>query len=194
MAAASAGIEGIVLTHRHADHSGAAPALAERAGGAPMILPGGGEQVGPFRAVATPGHAPEHVCLLWGRICFTGDTVLGEGSVFVAPGGASLAAYLDSLRRLRDIELDVLCPGHGPLVHDPRAKLDDYIEHRLDRERRLLEALAAGVRSRDELVDAAWSDVPAELRRAAAVTLEAHLEKLRHEGRLPPGINEEPAG
>ena len=68
---------------------------------------------------------------------------------------------------------------------DPAAKLDEYISHRLDRERRLVEALEAGLRTEDELLDAAWSEVPAELRGAAALTLRAHLEKLREEGRLP---------
>jgi glyoxylase-like metal-dependent hydrolase (beta-lactamase superfamily II) len=86
---------------------------------------------------------------------------------------------------LRSLDLEVLCPGHGPYVWDPAAKLDEYIAHRLDRERRLLEALAAGLRGEGELLDAAWSEVPPELRAAAALTLEAHLEKLREEGRLP---------
>ena len=84
------------------------------------------------------------MCLLFGRVCFTGDTVLGEGSVFIAPGEGSLSAYLDSLRRLRSLDLEALCPGHGPVVWDPAAKLDEYIAHRLDRERRLLEALGRG--------------------------------------------------
>ncbi len=122
-----------------------------------------------------------------GRVCFTGDTVLGAGSVFIAPGEGSLSAYLDSLRRLRSLSLDVLCPGHGPYVWDPAAKLDEYIAHRLDRERRLLEALAEGARSEDELLDAAWPEVPAELRAAAALTLRAHMEKLSAEGRRAPG-------
>jgi glyoxylase-like metal-dependent hydrolase (beta-lactamase superfamily II) len=96
-----------------------------------------------------------------------------------------LRAYLDGLRRLRALELDVLCPGHGDEIRDPAAVLDRYIEHRLDRERRLLAALDAGLRSEDELLDAAWSDAPPALRAAAAITLRAHLEKLREEGRLP---------
>ena len=170
-----------MLTHSHADHSEAASAF-----GVPVTLPNDGDEVGPFRAVGTPGHSPDSVCLVMGRVCFTGDTVLGAGSVFIAPGEGSLSAYLDSLRRLRSLPLEVLCPGHGPYVWDPAAKLDEYISHRLDRERRLLEALAEGARSEDELLDAAWSDVPAELRGAAALTLAAHLEKLEQEGRLPP--------
>jgi glyoxylase-like metal-dependent hydrolase (beta-lactamase superfamily II) len=129
------------------------------------------------------------VCLLVGGTCFTGDTVLGEGSVFIQPGEGSLSAYLASLHRLRSLDLDVLCPGHGPYVWDPAAKLDEYIEHRLDRERRLVEALSAGLRTRDELLDAAWSEVPAPLRPAAALTLAAHMEKLSEEGRLPPDVS-----
>ena len=179
--AAKDGIEGVVLTHSHADHSEGADQL-----GAPVTLPADGDSIGPFLALGTPGHSPDSVCLVMGRVCFTGDTVLGEGSVFIAPGEGSLSAYLDSLRRLRSLELEVLCPGHGPYVWDPAAKLDEYISHRLDRERRLVEALESGLSTEDELLDAAWSEVPAELRGAAALTLAAHLEKLRDEGRLPP--------
>jgi glyoxylase-like metal-dependent hydrolase (beta-lactamase superfamily II) len=178
--AAGGEVEGVVLTHGHADHSEGAELLD-----APVTLPGDGDQVGPFTAIATPGHSPDGVCLMFEDACFTGDTVLGEGSVFIAPGEGSLSAYLDSLRRLRELELEVLCPGHGPYVWGPYAKLDEYIEHRLDRERRLVAALEAGLRESEDLLDAAWSEVPRDLRPAAALTLEAHLEKLREEGRLP---------
>jgi glyoxylase-like metal-dependent hydrolase (beta-lactamase superfamily II) len=181
-------VEGIVLTHGHSDHSEGAPALAEMTG-ARVVAPRGGERVGPFEVIATPGHAPEHVALVFGRALFTGDTVLGTGSVFIQPGEGSLSAYLDSLRRLRRLDVEAILPGHGPVVWEPHAKLDEYIEHRLERERRVLAALDAGARSRDELLDAAWSDVDFEaapyLRFAAAATLEAHLEKLAEEGRLP---------
>ena len=179
-AAAPGGIDGVVLTHAHADHAEGADRL-----GAPVTLPRDGERVGPFRALATPGHSTDSVCLLAGAICFTGDTVLGAGSVFIAPGEGSLSAYLESLRRLRSLDLDLICPGHGPYVYDPAAKLDEYIAHRLDRERRLVEALEAGLRTRDDLLEAVWSDAPAELRPAAALTLASHLEKLVEEGRVP---------
>jgi glyoxylase-like metal-dependent hydrolase (beta-lactamase superfamily II) len=182
-AAARDGIEGVVLTHSHSDHAEGARDLD-----APVTLPRGGQRVGPFRAIGTPGHSPDSVCLQLDGLCFTGDTVLGRGSVFIAPGEGSLSAYLASLRRLRALELDVLCPGHGPYVWDPRGKLDEYIEHRLDRERRLLAALDAGLRDREQLLDAAWSDTSPELRPAASLTLAAHLEKLRDEGRLPDGV------
>jgi glyoxylase-like metal-dependent hydrolase (beta-lactamase superfamily II) len=184
-AAAADGIEGVLLTHSHSDHSEGAEEL-----GAPVLLLGDQEEAGPFRAVATPGHSPDSVCLLLGRACFTGDTVLGEGSVFISPGEGSLSAYLDSLRHLRTLDLEVLCPGHGPYVWDPRAKLDEYIEHRFERERRLLAALDAGLRTHEELLDSAWSDAPSHLRPAAELTLRAHLEKLAEEGRLPEGVTE----
>jgi glyoxylase-like metal-dependent hydrolase (beta-lactamase superfamily II) len=178
--AAAGAIEGVVLTHGHVDHAEGAAEL-----GAPVTLPRDGESVGPFRALATPGHSPDSVCLVADRICFTGDTVLGSGSVFIAPGEGSLSAYLDSLQRLRALELDVLCPGHGPYVWDPAAKLDEYVAHRLSRERRLVEALDAGLRTREELLDSAWADAPPELREFAALSLASHLEKLAEEGRLP---------
>ena len=181
--AADDGIEGVVLTHSHSDHSEAAELF-----GVPVTLPVDGDVAGPFRAIGTPGHSSDSVCLLMGRVCFTGDTVLGTGSVYIAPGEGSLSAYLDSLRRLRSLDLEVLCPGHGPFVWDPAAKLDEYIAHRVDRERRLVDALDSGLRTRDELLDAAWPDAPPHLRPAAALTLAAHLEKLSEEGRLPEDV------
>ena len=119
-----------------------------------------------------------------------GDLVLGEGSTFVPPDGGSLAAYLDSLHRVQELDLELLCPGHGPWVTDPAAKVSEYIDHRLDRERKLVAALDAGERSRSRLLDAAWDDVPEELRPAAALVMQAHLEKLDAEGRLPGDIHD----
>jgi glyoxylase-like metal-dependent hydrolase (beta-lactamase superfamily II) len=185
LAAAGGRLDGVLLTHTHPDHAEGAERLAELAGGVAVILPDREGPVGPFEAVPTPGHAPDHVCLLLDGTCFAGDLVMGVGSVFIMPGEGSLIDYLDSLRRIRARDLDVLCPGHGPYVWDPAAKLDEYIAHRLERERLLLEALDAGARTTDELLDRAWSDAPSELRAVAALSLQAHLEKLRAEGRLP---------
>src|SRR5579884_4173726 len=190
------GLGGIVLTHDHADHTEAAAAIRARYPEAPIAAARGdvdvtlsdGDTIGPFVVVATPGHAPDHLAFVSGTVAFTGDAVLGEGSVFVSPYPGSLTAYLDALTRLKALPLTLLCPGHGPVVHDPHAKLDQYIAHRLDRERRLLAALATGKRSVDELLAEAWSDAPPELRAAATVTLAAHLDKLADEGRLPDGV------
>jgi glyoxylase-like metal-dependent hydrolase (beta-lactamase superfamily II) len=178
-AAARGGIGGILLTHSHADHAAAAPLL-----GAPVL------EDGPLRAIPTPGHAEDHVCFLAERVCFTGDLILGAGSSFVPPDGGSLAAYLDSLRALAALDLELLCPGHGPYVTDPSAKIEEYLEHRLERERKLLAALGRGERSRARLLEAAWDDVPAEMQPAAAAVMRAHLEKLEAEGRLPSDLRD----
>ncbi len=189
------GLGGVVLTHDHIDHSEAVGALRERFP-APLAAGRGEADVrlsdgvlfGPFEAVYTPGHAIDHFALIVGEVCFTGDVVLGEGSVFVAPDPGALMGYLDGLARLRERDLDVLCPGHGPPIWTPSERLEEYIEHRLDRERRLVMALAEGRRSTVELLDAAWSDIPEQLRPVAALTLVAHLDKLAEEGRLPDGV------
>jgi glyoxylase-like metal-dependent hydrolase (beta-lactamase superfamily II) len=158
------------------------------AGAVPIRHPGAGDDGGPFGVVATPGHSGDSVCLIHGRVCFSGDTVLGEGSVFVPADGGGLAAYLAALERLLALDLDAICPGHGPVVWDPRGRIAHYIQHRLERERKVLAALEAGARTNDEILERAWDDAPidsvAMLRAAAAATLEAHLEKLRAEGRL----------
>jgi len=190
------GLGGIALTHDHPDHTEAVPAIRARYPDAPLaaahsaaaVVLADGDRFGPLEALVTPGHAPDHLAFVTGTAALTGDAVLGEGSVFIAPDPGALAAYLEGLKRLGRRRLDVLCPGHGPLVHDPQAKLAEYLTHRLDRERRLLAALEKGKRSVDELLDEAWSEVPAQLRPAAAVTLAAHLDKLADEDRLPDGV------
>jgi glyoxylase-like metal-dependent hydrolase (beta-lactamase superfamily II) len=193
---ARGGLAGIALTHDHPDHSGAVPAIRERFPDAPLAAARGaadvrlddGVRFGPLEALRTPGHAPDHVAFVVGAAGLTGDAVLGEGSVFIAPDPGALTGYLEGLDKLRRRQLEVLCPGHGPLVMDPQAKLDEYIEHRLDRERRLLAGLQNGARSVPEMLAAAWDDVPELLRPAATVTLAAHLDKLAGEGRLPAGV------
>jgi glyoxylase-like metal-dependent hydrolase (beta-lactamase superfamily II) len=175
------GIGSVLLTHGHGDHSDGAERL-----GVEVILPKDGEEHGGLRAIATPGHAPDHVCLVTADgVCFSGDLVLGEGSTFVPPDGGSLSAYMDSLRRMQAEPIELIAPGHGPWIEDPAAKLAEYVEHREMRERRLLAALERGERSRDALLAEAWADVPTELRPAAAMVMQAHLEKLEAEGKLP---------
>jgi glyoxylase-like metal-dependent hydrolase (beta-lactamase superfamily II) len=191
------GIGLILLTHSHGDHAAAAEPLAgavtEAGGGvAPrIVLPTDGEEHSGLRAVATPGHAVDHVCLLTGDgVCFSGDLVLGEGSTFVPPDGGSLAAYMESLHRIQAEPIGLICPGHGPWIEDPEAKLAEYVEHREMRERRLLAALDRGERSKDALLAEVWDDVPDELRPVAARVMEAHLAKLEAEGRLPSDLAE----
>ncbi|HEX6754050.1 MAG TPA: MBL fold metallo-hydrolase, partial [Solirubrobacterales bacterium] len=194
------GVGLVLLTHSHGDHADGAEALAAAAvvkralaaGGAAwkprVVLPSDGEEHGDLRAIATPGHAPDHVCLLTADgVCFSGDLVLGMGSTFVPPDGGSLSAYMDSLRRMQAEPIELICPGHGPWVEAPATKLAEYVEHREMRERRLLAALERGERSREALLAEVWDDVPAEVRPAAAMVMQAHLDKLEDEGKVPGG-------
>jgi glyoxylase-like metal-dependent hydrolase (beta-lactamase superfamily II) len=190
------GLGGVVLTHDHHDHSEAVETLLEVH---PAPLAGGRGKVdvllaedmrfGPFRAIATPGHAPDHYALIADGACFTGDAVLGDGSVLITPHPGAMSGYLLALTRLRLREdFNVLCPGHGELVWEPQEKLEQYISHRIDRENRLIVALNEGLRSVPDLLDAVWSEVPAELRPAATATLAAHLDKLEDDQILPRGV------
>ena len=148
-----------------------------------------GGEIGPFTVVPTPGHAADHVCFVLGDVCFCGDLILGTGSSIVPPagGGGSLADYMRSLEAVGALGAGLLAPGHGPWITDPAAKVAEYTEHRLARERALVAALDAGERSRARLLDAAWADVPEPMRPAAAIAMQAHLEKLAAEGRLDAG-------
>jgi glyoxylase-like metal-dependent hydrolase (beta-lactamase superfamily II) len=186
------GIGTVLLTHDDADHLAGVEPL-----GIEPTRPSDGEVVAGLTVIATPGHAAEHLCFLLpdgddGFACFCGDLILGEGSTIVGPRrlGGSLADYMRSLERLRRLDLTVLYPGHGPEVDDPTAKIEEYIAHRQEREERLVAALDRGERSREALLDEVWDDVPEVLRPAAALALEAHLEKLDEEGRLPADLRD----
>lgn len=146
----------------------------------PLMSP----MAGPFTVVATPGHAAEHVCFVCDQVCFCGDLILGEGSSIVPPAaaGGSLADYMRSLERLSVLDLELICPGHGAWITDPAAKIAEYRAHRAERESKLIDALKAGEQSRTRLLELAWDDVPSELRAAAALAMQAHLEKLATEG------------
>jgi len=178
------GIGLVLLTHSHGDHTAGADQLD-----AEVVLPSGGEIHHGLRALATPGHAEDHVCFLTGDgVCFSGDLVLGLGSTIVPPGGNSLAAFMASLALLQEQEIELIAPGHGPWITDPATKLAEYVEHRQMRERRILKALSAGERSRASLLATVWDDIPIELLPMAAMAMEAHLEKLKAEGRLPDAL------
>jgi glyoxylase-like metal-dependent hydrolase (beta-lactamase superfamily II) len=187
------GIGAVLLTHSHGDHSdGVEPLGVEPTELADV------ESVGKLAALATPGHTADHFCFLRPAQAgpeadrptfdlFAGDLILGEGSTIVPPAaqGGSLSDYMASLRKLEGLDLALIYPGHGPVVTDPAAKIAEYLAHRTEREERLVAALERGVRSRLALLDEVWDDVPAELRPAAAFAMEAHMEKLAAEGRLP---------
>lgn len=180
------GAAGVLLTHSHADHTGGIELL-----GIEPIQPSDGDVNGGLEAVATPGHATDHLCFFTDDgVCFSGDLILGWGSTYVPPDGGSLAAYMLSLRLLESRAPSLICPGHGPWITDAGGKIREYIDHREARENGLLSAMARGERSRMVLLEEVWSDVPEQLRPAANVVMEAHLQKLEAEGRLPEDLAE----
>jgi glyoxylase-like metal-dependent hydrolase (beta-lactamase superfamily II) len=113
--------------------------------------------------------------------------VASIGTIIVEPDdGGDMAVYLDSLRRLRKLGAAPLLPAHGPPVIDKRdanGKLDFYVQHRLEREAKVLAALSAKPRAVEELVPPAYPEVPPQIWPLAARSLLAHLYKLEKEGR-----------
>ena len=148
-----------------------------------------GEQVSTgsvsLAVVATPGHTPDHVAFFDARTgsLFTGDAVLGRGTSVIDPPEGDLAAYLRSLRRMRELGPRTIYPGHGPVVLRAVAKLDEYLDHRTMREEQILTALGDASRTPEELVTEIYADYPPELHELAARSVLAHLLKLEVEGR-----------
>ena len=188
----------LLVTHGHSDHLPGAYRLRERTG-APICghpsLPGvdrplsDGETVategGPLVALETPGHADDHLCF-WregDRLLFSGDLVVGVGTVVLSQTAGSLTRYLASLHRMLDLAPQTILPGHGPVVTDARAKLQEYLDHRALRERQLVDALQLGPASIDELVQRVYYETPPALYRMAARNVQAHLEHLAAQGR-----------
>jgi glyoxylase-like metal-dependent hydrolase (beta-lactamase superfamily II) len=196
VAGAAGAVAHVLVTHDHPDHAPGAVAFAKRAGaplhaarldGADRLRDGQVFRAGPVElaAVATPGHTPDHVAF-WlpsDRALFTGDAVLGRGTSVIDPPEGDLARYLASLRAMLELGPRTIHPGHGPVVLDARAKLREYLAHREDRERQVVEALDAGERTIDELVAAIYDGYPAEALPLAARSVFAHLRKLEAEGR-----------
>ncbi len=136
-----------------------------------------------LRALWTPGHAWDHLCFYLDeeKALFSGDVVLGAGTTVIPPDG-DLGDYLDSLRRLLDLDLAVIYPAHGPAIRQPRAKVESYLAHRALRDAQILDGLRAGARTVPEMVERIYTDVPVFLHPAAAMSVAAHLRKLEREG------------
>lgn len=211
VAAARGRVARILCTHSHPDHSPGAKALRQATGAAmqgrpppddehqdPGYAPDASIDDGDvfrvpgieLRAVHTPGHASNHVCFLveatgW---LFTGDHLMSGSTVVILPPDGSMRLYLDSLRRLRELPLTALVPGHGAVMPDPVDEIDRIIAHRLQRERKVIDALRAlgNDATLDALVPVVYADTPASLHGFARFSLLAHLQKLDEEGRARP--------
>jgi glyoxylase-like metal-dependent hydrolase (beta-lactamase superfamily II) len=139
-----------------------------------------------LRAIHTPGHASNHVCFLLEEsgLLFSGDHVLDGVTPVILPPDGDMAAYIESLERLKTYGLQAIAPGHGRVLNDPIASIDYVIQHRGRREVKVLAVLEAlGRGTLDELLPKVYSDVKPELLRIARLSLEAHLIKLVREGR-----------
>jgi glyoxylase-like metal-dependent hydrolase (beta-lactamase superfamily II) len=205
IAAIQAGIEEmggtpaiILVTHSHLDHLPGAFSLQRRIGVpiaafAPILgvdialrhdqrMTIGGH---PLRALHTPGHAADHLAFLLedDHVLFSGDLIVGEGTVVIGRDG-ELDEYLRSLESLLPLDLRMILPGHGPAIHDPRARIEGYIAHRHEREREILDAIAAEVSTIRDIVEEIYADVDPRLHPVAAQSVDAHLRKLVREGRI----------
>jgi glyoxylase-like metal-dependent hydrolase (beta-lactamase superfamily II) len=192
-------IRWIVCTHTHRDHSPGAAALREATGAEVLawgnrdglkvdrrLRQGDRIEATEFRLTAhhTPGHASNHLCYLLEeeRTLFSGDHVMEGSTVVISPPDGDMAAYLESLERIRKLRLKAIAPGHGHVIDDPRTVLQWYVEHRLEREQQVLSAVQeAGTTKIADLVAGIYPDLDEELVPVARRTVHAHLLKLAHE-------------
>ena len=191
----------VLFTHRHFDHTDAlarivdltgAPARAsdpEFCRGADPLLDGelidvDGLQI---EVLATPGHTNDSTCFILGAeaTLFTGDTILGRGTTIVAHPDGVLGPYLDSLAHIRELIAEGLVtrilPGHGPVVDDPAAVVDYYLEHRAERLDQVRAAVEAGAVTPREVVERVYSDVDEILWPAADLSVAAQLTYLKQQ-------------
>ncbi len=179
----------VLITHWHPDHVKGLPALRERW---PQltVVDRAGESVsagdGRLEIIPTAGHSPDHLCFFDREAgdLYCGDLARQDGTIVIpAKKGGDLRAYLASLRLVRELGPRRLLPGHGPIVDDPAALIDEYIAHRQQREQQILQAILEGARTVDDIVRRVYPALPASLSSAAADSVRAHLAKLRDEGR-----------
>jgi glyoxylase-like metal-dependent hydrolase (beta-lactamase superfamily II) len=198
----------ILCTHTHVDHSPGAVRLQRRTGApiASMAAPATDHDfrfdpdrvLAPddvihcagvsLRAVHTPGHASNHVCFLLSSngMLFTGDHIMQGSTVVIWPPDGNMRAYLESLRRLLELDIKTLAPGHGCLIDSPQAEIERLIRHRLHREAKVRQAVVDVGRDAtlETLLPNVYDDVPKLLYKLAARSLQAHLDKLVEDGEI----------
>jgi len=190
LAATGGAVTRILLSHGHADHAGALPALAA-ATGAPVFAGSrqfgqelrDGEAVVGWTALATPGHAPDHLCFAHDGVVFSGDHVMSFATSVVSPPDGDMAAYITGLRRMLARDDRLYLPGHGPPIPTPRPFVAALLAHRLAREDSIRAHLHRAPTSVAAIADALYPSLDSRLRGAAEASVLAHLQKLQAEGR-----------
>ena len=196
---ADAQIVAVIVTHHHHDHAEAAgwstiwraPLYAfdpSRVTGAVALADAAQIRCAGLvlRAVHTPGHTSDHLCLQvadTGAV-LAGDHVLGRGTSVVAWPDGDLRAYLSSLRRIASMHATRLDPGHGPSIADPARVIAEYLAHRRERDEQILDAVEAGPATPAEIVADVYADVDPGLHLAAERSVRAHLVALADAGRV----------
>jgi len=206
----SARLEKLVITHGHVDHAGAMAEIKDRFAprtfahemekdllearglalavdewltGEPVIE----SEAGPLKVLSTPGHSPGHICL-WleqQHALFTGDLVVGEGTSFVGPPDGDMSSYMRSLQKIKQLEAELIFPGHGPVIREPKRHLASLVEHRLLRETQILLLLKQGPATSRELETRIYAGlIHPGLYGVAEMTVMGHLVKLEKEGKV----------
>jgi glyoxylase-like metal-dependent hydrolase (beta-lactamase superfamily II) len=195
----------VILSHHHLDHAGGAARIKELSGASIIAHPleaaelenlvdlvaEDGYQVSieglEIELIHTPGHCGGHLCayLPQQKVLFSGDHILGLGTTTIILPKGDMAQYIASLRRLLDYDIRYICPGHGPVIHAAHRKIEELIEHRLEREKQVLTLYRRGLREIDRLVTEIYPELDTHLKFMARAQISAHLDKLKQEGFLP---------